>query len=466
MKGNFVRLNPHLTNGGHFSNSVVTDICEPGDTGSWCGALPTPQIDDKGILTVTLDQRAIAADFNVATREDYERCMPRDLCFYDADSKRCEACASATAEKRQVNCIRQGDFLPADITSMSTPDGTGKNPLDVVCQDWATYASGTASDTVGDLSLVDCPKTGCLGFAFTLPAGFVDNKRYNDKGADASRCFQRSEWINDALVSRPAAPTRSARRRTRPCRPTSATTALRGRRPPPRRRRAAQAGHRQRPTPASASPRRRPTPAPAARCRRRPRLAMPPPRRCPAASSRRRQPRRRHRHRVTILRVPGAITLLPIGPRLREPGRREGIHATRKRTLRVESQKRRFRLSGTPWRRAAPIGMLLLVCGCGSGFGANDSIMTESGPVRGMHAGTVDEYLGIPYAAAPVGALRWLPPQPHGPWQGVLEAFDFGSECTQPGSSPDTTAGSEDCLFLNVYRPHRRPGTIRLAISP
>ena len=114
-------------------------------------------------------------------------------------------------------------------------------------------------------------------------------------------------------------------------------------------------------------------------------------------------------------------------------------------------------LSRTLWVCAALIGMLLLVCGCGSGSGPNDTIMTESGPVRGMHTGTVDEYLGIPYAAAPVGELRWLPPRPHGPWQGVLEAFNFGSECTQPGSSPDTTAGSEDCLFLNVYRPHRRP---------
>ncbi|HSP99710.1 MAG TPA: hypothetical protein VL049_21015 [Candidatus Dormibacteraeota bacterium] len=202
VKGSFVRLNPHLNDGRYFGNSLVTDICRPGDTSSWCGALPTPQIDDKGILTVTLDQRAIAADFNLATREDYERCMPRDLCFYDADSKRCEACASTTEAKRNANCIRQSDFLPADIASMSTPDGTGKNPLDVVCQDWATYASGTASNTVGDLSLVDCPKTGCLGFAFTLPDSFVGNKNYNDKGADASRCFLRSEWINDALVSR------------------------------------------------------------------------------------------------------------------------------------------------------------------------------------------------------------------------------------------------------------------------
>jgi para-nitrobenzyl esterase len=41
---------------------------------------------------------------------------------------------------------------------------------------------------------------------------------------------------------------------------------------------------------------------------------------------------------------------------------------------------------------------------------------------------------------------------------GVLEALNFGSECTQPGSSPEKTTGSENCLFLNVYRPHRRSG--------
>jgi para-nitrobenzyl esterase len=105
---------------------------------------------------------------------------------------------------------------------------------------------------------------------------------------------------------------------------------------------------------------------------------------------------------------------------------------------------------------AALIATVVLVCGCGSGSGPTNTIMTESGPVRGVNAGAVEEYLGIPYAAAPVGERRWLPPRAHGPWSGVLEAFDFGSECTQPGSSPGETAGSEDCLFLNVYRPHRR----------
>ncbi|MDX2167265.1 MAG: hypothetical protein SF182_09385 [Deltaproteobacteria bacterium] len=202
VKGNFVRIDPHITDGGNFADSITTDICAPGDTTKWCGALPTPQIDANGILTVTLDQKVIAADFNLAGRADYERCMPRDLCYYDADSQRCESCLTATTDKRAAHCIRQSEFLPADIASMSSLDGTGKNPLDVVCQDWSSYASGTTSNTVGDLSLVDCPKTGCLGFAFTLPEGFVGNKTYDEKGAGVSRCFARNEWINNALVSR------------------------------------------------------------------------------------------------------------------------------------------------------------------------------------------------------------------------------------------------------------------------
>lgn len=115
---------------------------------------------------------------------------------------------------------------------------------------------------------------------------------------------------------------------------------------------------------------------------------------------------------------------------------------------------RRFRA----WVQTVLIGMLLLGAGCGSDCAPSDTVMTESGPVRGMQTGAVDAYLGIPYAAAPVGQRRWLPPQAYGGWPGVLEAFNFGSECTQPGSSPGEVAGSEDCLFLNVYRPHRRAG--------
>src|SRR5579859_4155655 len=79
--------------------------------------------------------------------------------------------------------------------------------------------------------------------------------------------------------------------------------------------------------------------------------------------------------------------------------------------------------------------------------GDHRAIVTESGPLKGMTVGGVREYLGIPYAAPPVGSLRWTPPQSFGKWQGVLQATQFGSECPQAGG------GSEDCLFLNVYTP-------------
>ena len=81
-------------------------------------------------------------------------------------------------------------------------------------------------------------------------------------------------------------------------------------------------------------------------------------------------------------------------------------------------------------------------------FGAPPTVVTANGTVVGKRAFAMNEYLGIPYAAPPVGLLRWMPPQPYGPFPGAyLEATQFGSECPQSGG------GSEDCLFLNVYTP-------------
>ncbi len=75
--------------------------------------------------------------------------------------------------------------------------------------------------------------------------------------------------------------------------------------------------------------------------------------------------------------------------------------------------------------------------------------ITESGFVTGTTTNGVNEFLGIPYAVPPVGALRWTPPKPYGFVPGfLLNATSFGSECTQPGG-----IGSENCLFLNVYKP-------------
>lgn len=76
------------------------------------------------------------------------------------------------------------------------------------------------------------------------------------------------------------------------------------------------------------------------------------------------------------------------------------------------------------------------------------AIVTASGPLKGIIVGNISEFLGIPYAAPPVGNLRWTPPQPFGPWQGLLDASTFGNQCTQGGG------GSEDCLFLNIYVPN------------
>jgi len=76
-------------------------------------------------------------------------------------------------------------------------------------------------------------------------------------------------------------------------------------------------------------------------------------------------------------------------------------------------------------------------------------VTTESGQVRGVTQDGVVAFLGIPYAAPPVGALRWRAPQPVKPWAGVRAADAFGPSCMQP----EVPKVSEDCLTLNVWRP-------------
>jgi para-nitrobenzyl esterase len=86
--------------------------------------------------------------------------------------------------------------------------------------------------------------------------------------------------------------------------------------------------------------------------------------------------------------------------------------------------------------------------------GANPIVRTDDGFVRGMTAGTIDEFLGIPYAAPPTGNLRWRPPALPAAWAGVRDATQFGPSCPQL-PSPFAPPGpiSEDCLYLNVYTP-------------
>ena len=83
---------------------------------------------------------------------------------------------------------------------------------------------------------------------------------------------------------------------------------------------------------------------------------------------------------------------------------------------------------------------------------ANLVVHTGAGFVQGISTGDTDEFLGIPYAAPPVGALRWAPPQP-AKWSGVFQADKTQSACPQTGSATGPASTDEDCLYLNVYAP-------------
>ncbi len=87
------------------------------------------------------------------------------------------------------------------------------------------------------------------------------------------------------------------------------------------------------------------------------------------------------------------------------------------------------------------------------------TVKTHDGKVHGktINDGKVRAWLGIPYAAPPVGALRWKAPQPAAAWKGVREATQFGAHCAQNHVFDDMVfqdrGPSEDCLSLNVYAP-------------
>ncbi|MFT4102543.1 MAG: carboxylesterase family protein [Burkholderiaceae bacterium] len=83
---------------------------------------------------------------------------------------------------------------------------------------------------------------------------------------------------------------------------------------------------------------------------------------------------------------------------------------------------------------------------------------TDKGVVVGGETASHRQFLGIPYAAAPTGALRWQPPQPAAAWTGERAATQFARHCAQPSSPFGTASTSEDCLYLNVYTPKTGKG--------
>ncbi len=90
----------------------------------------------------------------------------------------------------------------------------------------------------------------------------------------------------------------------------------------------------------------------------------------------------------------------------------------------------------------------------------SDVVRVEQGLVRGSREGDVVVYRDVPFAAPPVGPLRWLPPEPPAPWQSVRDASEFGPPCPQLDDN-GAYFGDEDCLQLNVWTPSvRSPGTL------
>ena len=90
-------------------------------------------------------------------------------------------------------------------------------------------------------------------------------------------------------------------------------------------------------------------------------------------------------------------------------------------------------------------------------------VRTASGPVAGVTANGVVSWKGIPYAAPPVGDLRWRAPRPPAAWTKMRQADAYAHDCMQEpfpsDAAPLGTPPAEDCLYLNVWQPARSGGT-------
>jgi len=122
----------------------------------------------------------------------------------------------------------------------------------------------------------------------------------------------------------------------------------------------------------------------------------------------------------------------------------------------------------------AGLAALLLAAASASDAMAAPVVHTPSGALAGMDQGKTHAFLGIPYAQAPIGSLRWTTPQPLLAWHGVRQATRFGHNCWQavspqgfgPWTHEYVIQGdiSEDCLFLNVWAPAHAKGKVPVLV--
>ncbi len=101
--------------------------------------------------------------------------------------------------------------------------------------------------------------------------------------------------------------------------------------------------------------------------------------------------------------------------------------------------------------------VLLFSVAAATATASSDEVKIETGRLKGTTRDGVISFKGIPFAAPPVGNLRWRPPEPAKPWTGVRQASEYANDCMQkpfPGdAAPLGTPPAEDCLYANVWRP-------------
>lgn len=93
-----------------------------------------------------------------------------------------------------------------------------------------------------------------------------------------------------------------------------------------------------------------------------------------------------------------------------------------------------------------------------TGAATGAPVRVEGGLVQGVAAEGLTVYKGLPFAAPPVGNLRWRAPQPAANWTGVRTADKYAPGCVPSMGNPPPSGASEDCLYLNVWTPAKKPG--------
>jgi para-nitrobenzyl esterase len=114
--------------------------------------------------------------------------------------------------------------------------------------------------------------------------------------------------------------------------------------------------------------------------------------------------------------------------------------------------------------RATKHAIAALACLAPLAARAQPVATTAYGQVQGTTVGTVNEFLGIPYAQPPVGSLRWYPPQAPANFTGTFQATQFASPCPQGVSQFGRPSTNEDCLYLNIYTPASATPGARLPV--